>query len=71
MIFRNRIKNPRTMMVVGNGCLVIALSSIVFLHPTAKFGPELIDGVRGMLFGISIGANLVALRTIARQRHCS
>lgn len=56
------------MMRVGMACLALALMWPRFLHLTFNFGPDLIDGVRGVLFGVSIGINLWAVKLTYRQR---
>jgi hypothetical protein len=56
------------MMSIGMMCLVIALVWPRCFHATANFSPNLIDGMRGMLFGIAIGMNLWSARLAARQR---
>jgi hypothetical protein len=71
MIFRNRQKEPVTMIRIGMACLLISLIWPRFVHLTFNLGPDLIDGVRGLLFGISIGLNLWAVRLKCRQRRCA
>jgi hypothetical protein len=71
MIFPNRVKDPRAMMSIGMMFLVIALVWPRFFHATANFSPNLMDGVRGMLFGIAIGMNLWSVKLAARQRRSS
>ena len=65
-----RIRDPRTrsMMVIGNFSLVAAILCWHFLRPTAVTARAWIDAFDGLLFGISIGANLFALR---RSRRCA
>lgn len=70
MIFRNRLKDPKAMMSIGMVCLVVALLWPRFLPLTGNMGPNWIDGVRGLLFGMSIGMNLMSLTLMARQRRC-
>ena len=70
MILRNRLKNPQAMMSIGMLCLVLALCWQRFLPLTAGLGPDLSDGARGVLFGVSIGMNLWSVRLAARQRRC-
>ena len=68
MTFRNQSRNPRTLIRVGMACLAIALIWPRFLHLTFNFGPDLIDGVRGLLLGLSIGLNLWAVWLMGHQR---
>jgi hypothetical protein len=62
MIFGNREKNPQTMMMVGMASLALALVWPRFLPVTGGLGPDAIDGLRGVLIGVSIGLNLLAAR---------
>jgi hypothetical protein len=70
MISPNRPKDPKALMSIGMMFLVLALIWPRFLHLGANLGPDWIDGVRGMLFGVSIGMNLWSVRLAARQRRC-
>jgi len=60
MIFPNRMRNPRN--------LVIALLWPRILHPTAHFGPDFMDGVRGGLLGVSLDMNLSSAILAGRQK---
>lgn len=63
-------RDPRTrsMMVIGNFSLVAAILCGHLLCPTGVAARAWIDAFDGLLFGISIGANLFALR---RSRRCA
>jgi hypothetical protein len=69
-MFRNLQKNPQTMMHIGMACLLISLIWPRFIHLTFNLGPDLIDGVRGFLLGISISMNLWAVRLKCNQQRC-
>jgi hypothetical protein len=71
MIFRNRIKNPRALMVVGMSSLVIATVFSAFAHAQTQIGKDWLEGLRGMFFGISIALNLGSVILSRRQRICS
>lgn len=71
MILQNRLKNSRIFMPIGMMCLALALLSQRFLHPATKFGQDWFDAVCGLLFGLSIGINLMSAVLGARQRRCS
>jgi hypothetical protein len=62
MIFGIREKNPQAMMMLGMASLAIALVWPRFLPVTGGLGSDAIDGMRGVLIGISIGSNLWAAR---------
>jgi hypothetical protein len=61
------MKNPKTLMALGMSCLAVAIVSSKL--PTLRLlGPNWSDGLRGFLFGLSIGLNLWSVRLAARQR---
>jgi hypothetical protein len=62
MIFGNREKNPQTMMKIGMASLAIGLVWPRFLPVTGSFGPDAVDGIRGILIGVSIALNLWVVR---------
>jgi hypothetical protein len=66
MIFQNRLKNGKAMIPAGTICLVIAILWPMFFHPATDTGRNLSDGIRGALFGFSIGINLFSLRLASR-----
>lgn len=70
MILRNRMnaKAPQAIMSIGMLCLILALVRPRFLHLATNLGPDWTDGLRGLLFGLSIGLNLVSVSLSARQR---
>lgn len=68
MLFVNREKNSQTMMMVGMASLALALVWPRFLPVTGGLGPDAIDGLRGVLIGVSIGLNLWAVRLGAMKR---
>ena len=68
MIFGIREKNPRAMMMVGMASLAVALVWPRFLPVTGGLGPDAIDGMRGVLIGVSIGLNLWAARLVGMKR---
>jgi hypothetical protein len=61
MNLRNRLSNkPRLLMTIGMTCLLIS-SLPIFLHVSTKLNADNIDFARGMLIGLSIGFNLLAV----------
>ncbi|MGA9061551.1 MAG: hypothetical protein WB341_07785 [Terracidiphilus sp.] len=70
MCVPNRLRDPKTrsMMVIGNFSLVAAILCWHFLRPSGVAAQAWFDGFDGLLFGISIGANLTA---IYRARRCA
>jgi hypothetical protein len=68
MIYPNRLKHSRTLMPIGMLCLVIAL---IWPRYIPRVGhPDWSDGIRGVLFGLSIGLNLLAVVQANRPRSC-
>jgi len=70
MSFRNRIKKPAGLIPVAMMCLVVGILWPNFFHPTTQLWKNWSEGLRGLLFGLSIGINLMAVRLAARQRRC-
>jgi hypothetical protein len=68
MIVSNKWKNPKTTMFVGMVFLSLALVSIRLTHLSAVVGEGWADGLRGMLFGMSIGFNLWTVRLAKQQK---
>jgi hypothetical protein len=59
-------------MFFGMTFLVIAMLAQRFMHPTAAIGEGATDAMKGLLFGLSIGFNLLSVRKKcieAKQRH--
>ena len=69
MNLRNRLSNkPSMLMMIGMTCLVIS-SLPSFIHLTTKLNADAIDFARGLLIGLSIGFNLLAVLMYGRRRH--
>jgi len=68
MIFGTRAKNPNAMMMAGMASLAVALVWPRFLPVTGGLGLDAIDGLRGVLVGVSIGLNLWAARLGGMKR---
>jgi hypothetical protein len=65
--FRNLDPKARRLTVLGNATLVVAIGVWNFARPAGGPGHAVLDALCGLLFGISIGANLAALRL---KRRC-
>ncbi len=70
MIFRNRLKTSKTMMRIGMASLLIFFMWPRFFPLATDLGPDFIDATRGVLLGLSIGLNLLAVRLNSRQQRC-
>jgi len=55
------------LMMIGMTCLVIS-SLPTFIHVTTKLNSDAIDFARGVLIGLSIGFNLLAVTHIRNNR---
>ncbi len=55
-------------MPAGMLCLSVAIMFPIFVHPAGQVGRNWFEGLRGFLFGISIGLNLMAVVLKARAR---
>jgi hypothetical protein len=68
MNLRNRLSNnPRLLMMIGMTCLLIS-SLPSFIHVATKLNADAIDFARGVLIGLSIGFNLLAVVMHERNR---
>jgi hypothetical protein len=67
MILRDRLKEPKVMRSIGLLCLVVALLWMLFVP---AHDSNLAHGVRGLLVGVSVVMNLMAVRLAGRQRRC-
>ena len=71
MNLKNGLSNKsRMLMMIGMTCLVIS-SLPTFIHATMKLNKDALDFARGLLIGLSIGFNLLAVLTYARARRCA
>ena len=71
MNLRNWLKDPRHLMTLGLIFLALANLWPRFLYPTwwsAHLGVDLIDGLRGLLFGIAFGLLLLTAMLNGRRR---
>jgi hypothetical protein len=62
MFLKNRLKDRKTLTQVGLVFLILGNAAHFFLRPTERFGQGLVDGVFGLLIGLSIGCLLLSLR---------
>jgi hypothetical protein len=60
------MKDPILMMRVGMSFFILSVLLRWFVHPTAGFAQGFLDGATGLLFGLSIGLNLLSLRLRSR-----
>jgi len=66
MTFQNRLKNPNTL--IRTGLLFLILGSLSrWVHPSANFSANFIDGATGCFYGVSIACMLLGVRLNARR----
>jgi hypothetical protein len=68
MILRSHAKDPKQLMMMGMALLVPALVWPRFVPVTGHVGSDAIDGIRGVLIGMSIALNLWSARLVGRRR---
>jgi hypothetical protein len=61
--YNQRDPKARRLIVIGNLSLMAALLFWQFARPSGATAREWSDGLCGLLFGISIGINLLVLRS--------
>jgi len=71
MCIGNRKNKSAALIPVASMCLVVGLLWPYLFHPATALGKDLSDGLRGLLFGASIGINVMAIRLGRRQGRCS
>jgi hypothetical protein len=65
---QTRFRNPQALLPIGMMFLVIALLFPTLTHPSSKLSQDWFDGIRGLLYGLAIGFNLLAVVGKARAR---
>ena len=66
----NRMNKPVAWIPVASMCLVVGILWPYLFHPTTSFWKDASDGLRGLLFGASIGINVMAIRLGRGQVRC-
>ena len=66
MLLGHRWTTTSTMFRAGSLFLVAASLWKWFVHPSASFGDGPVDGITGLLYGISIASLLMSIRRKAR-----
>jgi hypothetical protein len=69
MNFRNILKNPRTMMRVAMAFMLLFFVWPRFIHLTFGLNPDWIDGLRGVLLGVSMGFLILVVRRKGHGRY--
>jgi hypothetical protein len=61
-------RNRDPWLTIGLVSLIAAAVATRFLHPTPRFDDGIVDGLKGLLYGIAIGAMLVSVKRRADAR---
>ena len=67
MLLGRKLKNPATAIRIAMVALLLGLPLDRIVHPSSEFSQGMIDGVRGVLFGIALGCLIVAARLTRRS----
>jgi hypothetical protein len=70
MCSANRSKHATALIPIGTMFLVVGILFPMMLHPATQTGKNLAEGIRGLLFGLSIGINLFSVILARRQGGC-
>ncbi len=66
-MFRKLRQRPESLLKMGYAALIVASAAQWFLRPGPHFGAAAVDGAKGLLYGIAIGALLLGMRRRGRQ----
>ena len=62
MSLKNRLKDRKTLMNIGLVCLVLGNATHFLIRPESTPARDWVDGIFGLLIGLSIGLLLMSLR---------
>ena len=68
MCLRSEFKDRRYSVAIAALCLAVGLMLPEIVHPAKGLGLDLVDFVRGLLIGVSLSINLMAVWKTARKR---
>jgi hypothetical protein len=68
MILKNRLKDGNALVRIGLACLLLGNLTHFLVRPASTFGRDLVDGVFGLLIGLTIGCLIVSFRLNAGRR---
>jgi hypothetical protein len=66
MSLKDRLKNRKSLMQIGLVFLILGNVTHFLVRPTATPARDVVDGVFGLLIGLSIGCLLLSLRRTER-----
>jgi len=69
MTFKERMNDHTTVLRLGMTSLIV-FSLLHFVRPASDSWVDLVDGVRGLFLGLSIGFNLWSVR-LSKGRRCT
>jgi hypothetical protein len=67
MNLRQIFSTPSSLIRVGSASLIVASALKFFVHPAASSTQDLLDGVMGCGYGITIACYLLAIRIKTRR----
>lgn len=62
MLLKNRLKERKTLMQIGLVCLILGNATHFLVRPAGSIARDWVDGIFGLLIGLSIGLLLLSLR---------
>ena len=68
MFLKDRLKDRKTLMNVGLVCFLFGQTTHWFVRPTDRFAQDVVDGIFGLLIGLSIGLLLWSVRLRRKER---
>lgn len=69
MSVREKMKDPNLVMRIGLMLLIVAILANRFIQPAAIVNDGWTDGIKGLLYGLSIGFMLLSIHRRARRRN--
>ena len=66
MLLKNRLKDRKTMTQLGLVLLILANATHFLVRPAGSAARDVVDGIFGLLIGLSIGLLLMSLRRSER-----
>jgi hypothetical protein len=68
MIIQNRMRQTAVLIPIAMMFLIFAVVWPRYLQPPASFGPGLIDGMHGAMYGVAFGIGLLPIILRMRRR---
>lgn len=62
MIFKKETLDPKTLIKIGMLCLAMSIAWPRFIHVRSTLSVDAVDGIKGLMLGISLGLFFLAGR---------